>query len=681
MKRKSIHYPILTFLFVLLANDGLAIIDTVAFKFAGKEFQKHLRQNMDSAQYYAEQLLELTASDPISVSRAQAISSYGEFRRLAGKDSVFYYQEKAANIYKELGNDKLYARSMGPLGQAFKNQGEYEKAIEYLNVCLNYAQKAKDSIVVAVTLDNLGDATRLLARNDESLDYYFKAAKLFKKLGFTGNYASNLNSIGLIYRVEGKHEKEIEYFKKSIEALEDTNEPVRKGNAHLNLATAYSAKNQDSKAIQHFQHAMSLYDSANYEVGKTFVYNGFSSFYESKNDYKKSLEYALKNIELATKHNMLVQLADAYSHAGKCYGELDQLENAIVYFKKAYELDRKGGRLNRSNSWAKQLATIYEAKQNHREALKYFRLHASESDSLVNKENIEKFKEVELNYAYNQQRMVDSLKVAKEKETIALKHEQDLLREKQSQNVLFFALLLIAVIAIFSFIAFKRKQKQEVALKEKNDVIEKALNEKQLLLKEINHRVKNNFQIVSSLLEIQSKGIEDEKALKLAQEGRERINSMALIHQRLYQNDDLLIHFQEYMEKLVGELQYIYGGKETKVNLDVPDLTFDIDTAIPLGLIVNELVSNAFKYGFKGEGNQELNVQLNKEQDGTYKLKVQDNGVGVPEGFNVEKAKSLGLRLVRRLSKQLHGSMTYANEDGCTFTVLFKDTNARAAVL
>lgn len=261
--------------------------------------------------------------------------------------------------------------------------------------------------------------------------------------------------------------------------------------------------------------------------------------------------------------------------------------------------------------------------------------------------------------------------IRKEKE-IAIAYE----KEKNSLYILIASL--VGALSIISIIAFIRKRKQTILLRQKGKEVEEALHEKQLLLKEVHHRVKNNFQIISSLLELQSKGIEDEKAKELAHEGRNRVKSMALIHQKLYQNDELLIYFDDYIDKLVKEISSMYGsGKHREVSIEVPEIAFDIDTAIPLGLIINELVTNAYKYG-SNEDESKLSVSIKALTKGDYKLEVKDNGNGMPINFDLSKAKSLGLRLVKSLSKQLHGSVSYSNDNGAVFSILFKNSATRA---
>lgn len=247
-------------------------------------------------------------------------------------------------------------------------------------------------------------------------------------------------------------------------------------------------------------------------------------------------------------------------------------------------------------------------------------------------------------------------------------------------GILISAFLIVIFVLYRIFKQAKALKIKNIKIKEQHDAIQKKEKEKALLLKEVHHRVKNNFQIVSSLLELQTKGIEDAQALKLAEEGRSRVKSMALIHQKLYQNDDLLIDFDTYVQSLVKDIAAMYTkDNNPEIIIDIPHFEFDIDTAIPLGLIINELITNTYKYGLDTL-NPVLTIKMEQLDTANYLLQVKDNGQGLPETFNFETAKSLGLRLVRRLSKQLQGFTTYTFDQGAIFSVTFKDTNARAAI-
>jgi len=156
---------------------------------------------------------------------------------------------------------------------------------------------------------------------------------------------------------------------------------------------------------------------------------------------------------------------------------------------------------------------------------------------------------------------------------------------------------------------------------------------------------------------------------------------MALIHQKLYQNENSLINFDEYIRQLVKELTSMYASNlEIKTNISTEDILFDVDTAIPLGLIINELITNAYKYAFSNANANILTISINKETTDFYKLVVSDNGPGLKDDFNYKKAKSLGLRLVNRLVRQLQGTLNLNNTKGANFEILFKDTYLRSQI-
>lgn len=207
------------------------------------------------------------------------------------------------------------------------------------------------------------------------------------------------------------------------------------------------------------------------------------------------------------------------------------------------------------------------------------------------------------------------------------------------------------------------------------DQIKSSLKEKEVLLQEIHHRVKNNMQIISSLLNLQKQYVADEEAVNVLMESQNRVKSMAMIHQKLYQSEDLIhIEISDYVKSLVNELFYSYAiriGVITPI-FDIESVTLNMETAVPLGLIVSELVSNSLKHGFPKGRKGEIWVYLNKKDD-KYQLTVGDNGVGYPEGHDFKSTETLGLQLVNNLVNQLDGEITLDTHQGTLFKILFKE--------
>jgi len=207
--------------------------------------------------------------------------------------------------------------------------------------------------------------------------------------------------------------------------------------------------------------------------------------------------------------------------------------------------------------------------------------------------------------------------------------------------------------------------------------IEERIHEKDTLLKEVHHRVKNNLQTVSSLLSLQSRGIKDEKVKNLIKSSQNRVISMAMVHEMLYMRDDLSkIDYKSYVEELSEYLVKSVKGADSnvKVNINIPQIELGIDTAIPLGLLINEALTNALKYGIKGNTQGEIHIELKKIADKDYVLNIGDNGVGFSEDVNFKNTRSLGLKLIHNLARQLKGSIIRDfSKKGTNYIVNFKE--------
>ena len=218
------------------------------------------------------------------------------------------------------------------------------------------------------------------------------------------------------------------------------------------------------------------------------------------------------------------------------------------------------------------------------------------------------------------------------------------------------------------------KERQFDALLEVEEKIRASLKEKEVLLKEIHHRVKNNLQIVSSLLYMQASRTEHPGAVSALKESRARIKSMALIHERLYQSPNLAsVDMGDYTRNLVSDLRHFYRTEESSIDLTVKidDILLGITEAIPCGLIINELVSNALKHAFPEGGEGEIMIQMQKRDTNRIVLTVSDSGIGIPENIEPRNSPSLGLTLIYSLVEQLEGTIELDRRGGTTFTIRF----------
>lgn len=206
--------------------------------------------------------------------------------------------------------------------------------------------------------------------------------------------------------------------------------------------------------------------------------------------------------------------------------------------------------------------------------------------------------------------------------------------------------------------------------------IRSSLKEKEMLLAEIHHRVKNNLQVISSLLRLQSRFIEDEAAVSIFKETQNRVRSIAILHEKLYQSDDLAkIKIDEYVKLLAEDLLYFYELDDSKVEMkiDVEEVYLNIETAIPCGLLIDEMVSNSLKYAFKPGENGTITINLHSNQDKKFKLTVSDDGVGMSQDVDPKNSETFGMQLIKYLSNQLKADLELNREKGTEFILEFDE--------
>lgn len=233
--------------------------------------------------------------------------------------------------------------------------------------------------------------------------------------------------------------------------------------------------------------------------------------------------------------------------------------------------------------------------------------------------------------------------------------------------IIIIVVVLLAILFLLNGLYLRKSN----SFQKTNSTLESKLEEKETLLKEVHHRVKNNLQTVSSLLSLQSRAVADPKIEAIIKSSQHRVVSMSMVHEMLYKRDDYTskIELKPYVEELCEYLIRSVKGNEHKIvtNFDIGDYRLSIDTVIPLGLIINETITNALKYGIPDDSNGEIKIHLSKKGANNYEMYLGDNGIGFPEDIDPKTTKSLGLKLIHNLARQLRGSIVRDNEAKGTY--------------
>jgi len=293
---------------------------------------------------------------------------------------------------------------------------------------------------------------------------------------------------------------------------------------------------------------------------------------------------------------------------------------------------------------------LYRQKESFDAALDYSERLLVVKDSLLNQDKAQSLAEMQTRY-----------ETLKKEDRITLLEKEGLLRDLELGRKQMWIQSLVGGIALTFIIGLLIYHNLRTTRKNKHHI--------ELLLKELHHRVKNNLQILSSLLSLQSQQLTDDTALKAVKSSESRINAMALIHRKLYTVDqNRTVDIKEYITELIEYLVYSYGYHERnfKLDLDINEISIDVDKAIPLGLILNELISNAFKHAYQNQPNPRLMVNLEYPDAHELNIRIRDNGGGMPS-VDEKQRKTFGMKIVTTLTKELKGSLNVKSDNGTTY--------------
>lgn len=319
----------------------------------------------------------------------------------------------------------------------------------------------------------------------------------------------------------------------------------------------------------------------------------------------------------------------------------------------------------------------FVAKGNYKDAYEISQLLKQANDSLAKNETRQRILQEKLRY--------DSLQQSERNKTYQKDIFQKQTEVESSRKIVYlviaaFALALLLALAFYRNYRNTKKANRIIAqqqqeTEEKKRIIEISLTEKETLLKEIHHRVKNNLQIISSLLNLQANRTDDENLKRIMNEAKNRISSMALIHQKIYQSGNLSsVDFQAYIEQMAQSIDANFNHEKKNITqqINTHGISLDIDTSIPLGLIINELLTNSYKYAFAGRNSGTITISLREKNAEELELHMADDGKGLPENFDPATLNSLGLKLVKGLASQVKGTVRFESNKGTHCFIDFK---------
>ncbi|MEM9338135.1 MAG: histidine kinase dimerization/phosphoacceptor domain -containing protein, partial [Bacteroidota bacterium] len=520
-----------------------------------------------------------------------------------------------------------------------------------------------------------------------ALSNYRKSLEWYRKLGYDEMIAFCYYYLSRLHR--NSPQEFFDYAQQGYEHFAPLPANGRKCAVISNKAFAHLRKNEKDSALKYYYEYYNVAKSINHpwhlpqamgKIGNHYYHRKKESLKDSVRKYfYLQWEYAQLDASQKSMMNAAKDMAILARDEGR-------YEESLAYFEQALKLAERYNQVFEIRTFKRRIAQVYRRMGDFEKALEKAVEFYSYRDSIRKKENEVEIAALEKKYETKK----------KEAEIATLQ------RDKAKRDVVIYLvvsfMMMTVVIALILWRNNQLKKKINLALTSKNSELEKSFasireqknqiqhqkDRIELLLKEIHHRTKNNLQLVSSLLNLQMSEIDHPLVFEAMLKNKNQLNSMALIHQKLYRDDNLTsIAMKDYLLTLCEETKSTFGLKAEHIQLicSFEDLELDIDTAIPIGLIVNELVTNALKHAFSGKQEGTINIGLRRTGSNQFYLTVNDDGVGLSGSELISEGKNIGFgsRLINLLTLYLNGKMDISNQQGTTIEIQFESLKPKAA--
>jgi two-component sensor histidine kinase len=539
-----------------------------------------------------------------------------------------------------------------------------EKALEYAKSALTLALQLNNEIGVLNANNQLGVTYNFINTFDLALEHHLNALTISKRLNRKKDIGNTFNFIGGVYYNQEDFDKAFSYFFAALEVRRKLGDKKLLAGSYNNVGEILRLRGNYERALEYYFLSLELNKEMGNKRWMAINCNNMGLVYHKLDWDEQALKYLTKSVDLNREIEAATDLASSLNSLGTFHNAKKQYTEALKVFQEAFDIAVSKRTLIEQKEAVLGLSNAYQGLSQPDKALNYHIRYAALKDSIFNDEKYQQVLKIQSRYEHQ--------KKGEEIETLKYKNELNTVKVEQQETELYFLIAGSSLLAILIIVIYNRYRSRQKS----NEILRKTLDEKEVLLKEIHHRVKNNLQMISSLLNLQSSKISDEVVREAIEESKNRVKSMALLHQKLYQTHNLShINFQEYLEQLVDSISKSidFEFDHIKCEINAADLDFKIDTAVPLGLMINELLTNAYKHAFKGKDSGKIQIDIKRLDENTFELRIEDNGVGLPKDFNIDNMDSLGLELVQALVEQLNGTLDYSSNETTVFGITFEE--------
>ena len=573
--------------------------------------------------------------------------------------SSFCFSQNKDSLWLVYNNksqtDTTRLKALYTLANSYLDNNPYT-AIVFAQLELQLAEKTNQPKYKAKALNLIGVLHKNKGLYPLALDYFLKALKIFEEIKDNRGIGNCYANMGNIYAEQKEFAKALQFYKRSLKARQDEKDENRIASSFGDLGNVYSAMADYEHALKYHNIALKIREEMGDKQGEAYCYNNIGVVYKNQTNYTKALENYFKCLTAIKEVDDKKGITYCYNNIGNIYIDLKDYKLALLYCDSSLQSVKTLGDVNAERIAYQNLAQIFVKTGKYKEAYEYETKFKDLTDSIFNEENSKQLGDMKTGFEVEKKEAELNAKADKQQAII-------LEEEKREKLLTYAATLLLVVVLIFSFFLFKRAK---AAHKQKQTI--------EHLFKEVHHRVKNNLQVITSLLNLQKTYIDDKHILNIFQDCQNRVYAMAAIHEKLYEHNALSnINFKEYIKTLITQLIDTYKLKfNVKYNLETDIDTLDLDTLIPIGLLTNEIISNSLKYAFTDEDENPLITfkLLKTNQPDAFTMIVGDNGKGSTVNLN-DNHTSFGMELIKILAAQLHGTIKQLPAKGTMYEINF----------
>jgi two-component sensor histidine kinase len=595
--------------------------------------------------------LPLTAQRMLAA-RIDSLNMQAEQLRYIATDSAAVLARQALKLSEKTALRKQKVMALVNWSYVLAESGALDSAAILADSARVNAIGIADSSVRSAVLVLQGYICDYSENNAEALRYYFEGLAMCPDLK---HRAAILNNIGGVYKLLQDLHNANKYYEQSYAIGVQLGDSIRQAKCLNNLGGVSYSNNDFPNALRRYNRSLQIREALHDSSGIAICYSNIAMVYEKLNRPDSALMLYRRAQDVSRLSNHPLDMIVYAMNAGNVLFEMNRQEEAFHELQLAAALADSLHFHYYSRLAHRSLANYYAKTGDYRAAYDHYVKYAAYNDTVQTDRLQKNTQELELRYRTRESAQ-QILLLSEQQKAALLENENKENRLGRQRNWLVLVLLISLVIVLGALLLLQRYRAERKLAAQ----LQQLVGEKDLLLREIHHRVKNNLQLVSSLLSLQ----EDTGGKESLRQNQERIHTLSLLHEQLYRSTDLkAISFREYVETLVAHIarSFTQHDADIQVRCAIDDGVFDIDQLVPCGLIINELATNAFKYAFP-DGTGTLTVSMTRDGD-QCTLIVADDGIGMSEPLTAAR-ETLGLRLVQGLTRQLRGTVQFSGAPG-----------------